>query len=68
MIVIRDNCLSMFLLVGSELPEQDFALEIFKQSLTLFRIKMDDEGCPRFLGGQSGFFEPLLGSRNPGPS
>ena len=42
-VTVSDHCLSVLLLVGGELPEQDFALEIFKQSLMLFRIKMDDD-------------------------
>src|ERR1700730_10418087 len=67
LIVISDNCLSVLLLVGSELPEQDFASEIFKQSLTLFRVETDD--CRlRFLGGQSSFFEPLCSRRKPCPA
>ena len=67
-VAVSDNSLSVLLLVGSELSEQKFALEILKQRLTSFRIKLDDDCCPRFLRGQSGFFEPLLGSRKPGPS
>src|ERR1700730_1078714 len=65
--VISDNCLSVLLLVGSELPEQDFASEIFKQGVPLFRVEMDDCGL-RFLRGQSSFFEPLCSRREPCPA
>src|ERR1700719_4747268 len=65
--VISDNCLPVLLLVGSELPEQDFASEIFKQGVPLFRVEMDDCGL-RFLRGQSGSFEPLCSRREPCPA
>src|SRR6516225_10417926 len=50
-IAVSENSLSVLLLVGSELSEQKFALEILKQRLTSFRIKLDDDCCPRFLRG-----------------